>query len=192
MLDRLIERLNSIHPLQDDVAKRIISLVVIDEYPKKTLLLKEGQTANYVYFVLKGLARAYYYADEKEITSRFMDEGFVISSWISFYTRQPGNEYIETLEDTVVASFEYGVVQQLYAELIDFSIIGRKLTEHYLYLSEKRTKMLRKHSAEEKYKLFLEEHPSLIQRVPQKYIASYLGMNDETLSRVRAKMLKNQ
>jgi DNA-directed RNA polymerase specialized sigma54-like protein len=82
---------------------------------------------------------------------------------------------------------EYRSIQKLFAELPESNIIGRKETEHAYYLSELRTQMLRKHTAEEKYKYFLDNHPQLMTRVPLKHIASYLGMNEETLSRVRSR-----
>jgi len=115
-----------------------------------------------------------------------MNEGKDITSWISFYTRQPGNEFLETLEDTTLACVHYNDIQKLYEEFPEFNIIGRKQVEYSFYMSELRTRMLRKHTAVEKYKFLLENHPTLLQRVPLKHIATYLGMNEETLSRVRS------
>jgi CRP-like cAMP-binding protein len=141
--------------------------------------------------VVNGLARAYYVNEGKDITSRFMDEGFIITSWISYYHQEPGDEFIETLEDTTLACISYKDIQNLYKEFPLFNIIGRKQTEYSLYQAELRTRMLRKHTAEEKYKFFLDNHPDLISRVPLKYIATYLGMNEETFSRIRSKYHKS-
>jgi CRP-like cAMP-binding protein len=79
----------------------------------------------------------------------------------------------------------------MYADFPESNIIGRKQVEYTFYLSEQRTQMLRKHTAEEKYKLFIDKHPTLLQRVSLKHIASYLGISQETLSRVRSKYHKN-
>lgn len=98
-----------------------------------------------------------------------------------------GDEYIEAIEDTTVACIPYREIQKLYIYFPQFKIIGRKQTEYSLYTSELRTRMLRKHTAEEKYVFFLENHPDLLMRVPLKHIASYLGMNEETFSRIRSK-----
>ena len=192
MIERMFEAFERLHSLSNEVKQRLVEITHIQSFPKKHLLLKEGETANHAYFVFKGLARAYYISDGKEITSRFMDEGFVITSWISFYTRQPGYEFIETLEDSTLGCVHYQDLQQLYKDFIEFNIIGRKLTEHFFFLAEQRTQMLRKHTAEEKYTFFIHQHPDLLQRIPLKYIATYLGMSEETLSRVRNKYSKNK
>ncbi|MFL5808235.1 MAG: Crp/Fnr family transcriptional regulator [Flavisolibacter sp.] len=190
MIEKMLAAFNRLHALTDEMRERLTTITSIKEYPKKHLLLQEGQVAHYAYFVVKGLARAYYITDGKEITTRFMNEDFIITSWISFYTRQPGYEFIETLEDCVLAAMHYRDLQKIYSDIVEFNIVGRKLAEHFFFLSEQRTQMLRKHTADEKYTGFLHQHPDLLQRIPLKYIATYLGMNEETLSRVRSKAAK--
>jgi len=192
MIEKLVARLNGLHPMSKELTDRIISITRINTYPKRTVLLKEGEVNNHICMVINGLARSYYLNEGKEITSRLMDEGFIITSWISFYTRKPGNEFIETLEDTTLSCVHYNDIQQLYDEFPEFNIIGRKQVEYAFYLSELRTRMLRKHTAEEKYKFFLDNHPNLMQRVSLKHIATYLGMNEETLSRTRSQYHKNK
>ena len=187
MIEKLLDTFNSYYPLSKEMTEEIIAVTSVNDYPKRTLLLKENQVANHACFVLKGLARSYYMSDGKEITTRFMDEGFMITSWLSFYTRKAGYEIIETLEDSTLACIHYKDIQALYNNFTEFNIVGRKLTEHYFYLSEQRTQLLRKHTAEEKYRFFLKQHPDLLQRTSVRHISTYLGMNEETLSRVRAK-----
>lgn len=187
MVEKLINRLNGLHPMSDALTQRITDITKIRSHPKKTILLKEGEVNNHICMVVDGLVRAYYLNKGREITSRFMDEGFIITSWISFYTRRPGDEYLETQEDTTLACVHYNDIQSLYEEFPEFNIIGRKQVEYSFYMSELRTRMLRKHTAEEKYKFFLDNHPNLMKRVTLKHIATYLGMNEETLSRVRSK-----
>src|SRR5215510_9795676 len=191
MIEKLIARLNGLHPMGEELTDRIRSMVWITQHPKKTVLLKEGEVNNHICMVVNGLVRSYYLNEGREITSRFMDEGFIITSWISFYTRKPGSEFIETQEDTTLACVHYNDIQKLYEEFPEFNIIGRKQVEYSFYMSELRTRMLRKHTAEEKYRFFLENHPSLMQRVSLKHIATYLGMNEETLSRVRSQFHKS-
>ena len=190
MIEKLIARLNGLHPMSEGLTEKIMRITKITTHPKKTILLKEGDINNHICMVISGLVRSYYINEGKDITSRFMDEGFIITSWISFYTRKPGNEFIETQEDTTLACVHYNDIQKLYDEFPEFNIIGRKQVEYSFYMSEIRTRMLRKHTAEEKYKFFLENHPDLMQRVSLKQIASYLGMNEETLSRIRSKYHK--
>ena len=190
MIEKLIARLNGLHPMSEDLTEKIKTITKITSHPRKTILLKEGDVNNNACMVLSGLVRAYYLNEGKDITSRFMDEGFIITSWISFYTRKPGNEFLETQEDTSLACVHYNDIQKLYDEFPEFNIIGRKQVEYSFYMSELRTRMLRKHTAEEKYRFFLENHPNLMQRVSLKHIATYLGMNEETLSRIRTKYHK--
>ena len=191
MIEKLIARLNGLHPMSEALAEKITNIIRITSHTKRTVLLKEGEVNNHICMVINGLVRSYYLNEGKEITSRLMDEGFIITSWISFYTRKPGNEFLETIEDTVLACIHYNDVQKLYEEFPEFNIIGRKQVEYSFYMSELRTRMLRKHTDEEKYRFFLENHPNLMQRVSLKHIATYLGMNEETLSRVRSQYHKS-
>ena len=190
MIDKLLERLMAMHKMGEPLIERIKEVTRFSTYPKKTYLLRDGQVCDKACMVVSGLARAYYINEDKDITSRFMDEGFIITSWISYYHQQPGDEFIEALEETTLACISYNDIQQLYKDYPEFNIVGRKQTEYSLYTSELRTRMLRKHTAEEKYVFFLEQHPDLMNRVSLKYIATYLGMNEETLSRIRSKYRK--
>jgi len=192
MIEKLIDRLNSLNPMSEVLSERIRAITKIEEYEAGSFILKEGQVCNKVSMVINGLARSFYINEEKDITSRFMDEGFIITSWISYYHQKPGDEFIEAMEDTTLACIHYRDIQSIYKEFPDFNIIGRKQTEYSLYLAEQRTRMLRKQTAEEKYKFFLDNHPNLMQRVALKYIATYLGMNEETLSRIRSKYHKGK
>jgi CRP-like cAMP-binding protein len=190
MIDFLFERLNKLHPLSKELAEAIDSFIKVDHYDAGDFILREGEICKKASLVEIGLARSYYINDGRDITSRFMDEGFIITSWQSYYLQQPSNEIIEAMEPTTLISLDYFSIQKLYNEFPEFNIVGRKQTEYAFYLSEERTQMLRKHTAEEKYKFFLQKHPSILQRVPLKHIATYLGMNEETLSRVRSRYHK--
>jgi CRP/FNR family transcriptional regulator, anaerobic regulatory protein len=190
MIEKLLERLIALHKMDAALVDRIREVTRFSTYPKKTFLLRDGQVCDKACMVVSGLARAYYINEDKDITSRFMDEGFIITSWISYYHQKPGDEFIEAIEDTTLACITYADIQQLYKNYPEFNIVGRKQTEYSLYTAEMRTRMLRKHTAEEKYAFFLEQHPDLMNRVSLKYIATYLGMNEETLSRIRSKFRK--
>src|SRR6476619_5555597 len=90
VIEKLFASLERFQPLTEEMKERLSSITTIKEFPKKTLLLKEGQVAHNACIVLKGLSRAYYITDGKEITTRFMDEGYIITSWLSYYTQKPG------------------------------------------------------------------------------------------------------
>ncbi|MFL5772930.1 MAG: Crp/Fnr family transcriptional regulator [Flavisolibacter sp.] len=187
MIEKMFASLERFHPLTEEMKERLTSITILKEFPKKTILLREGQVSHNACFVLSGLSRAYYTSDGKEITTRFMDEGYIITSWLSYYTQKPGYEFVETLEACILGCLSYNDLQQLYLDFPAFNIVGRKVAEYFFFLSEQRTQLLRKHTAEEKYQFFIQQHPDLLQRIPLKYIATYLGMNEETLSRVRKK-----
>jgi len=190
MLAPFINYINTIYPVSDSLKERLYSELEIVELPKRHCILNEGQRSDHISFVLSGLLRAYYLKGDTEICSRFMPENHICFSVISFYTRRPGYEYIETLEPTLMAQIHYDKLQKIYREHIEFNYVTRIWTEHYCSMSEQRLFLLRRQSAEDRYLFFLENYPSLIQRLPLTYIASYLGMNLETLSRIRKKISK--
>jgi CRP-like cAMP-binding protein len=192
MIEKLIQRLNGLHPMSEALADKIRSIATITDHPRKAFILQEGQTCNSACLVLEGLTRSYYINEGREVTSRFMDEGSIITSWMSYYEQKPGNEYVEALEDTTLACVSYKSIQELYKEFPEFNIVARKQVEHAFYLAEQRTQMLRKHTAEEKYKFFIDNHPTLLQKVALKHIATYLGMSEETFSRIRSRYHKGE
>lgn len=187
MLSSFITRLRSIHPVSEGLEAALREMEIID-VPKHTLLLREGQREDYAWIVLQGLLRSYYIKDGEEICSRFNHEEQVVLSVNAFYSRLPGYEYVETLEDCVLARIHYDRLQQIYQEFPEFNFHARVLTEGYFALSEQRLYLLRKQSAEERYRYFMEQYPEWLLRVPLKYIATFLGMNLETLSRARRKV----
>lgn len=161
--------------------------VVREEIPKKTVILQEGQVAKKMHFVEKGCLRGYYLKEGTEVNSWFMKEGDFVISIVSFYTQHPSEELIETLEDCVLWSISYQRLHQLYLQHPGFNQAGRLLTERYYVLSEQRTQSLRKKTADERYRQLITSFPEISKRIPLKYIASYLGITSETLSRLRAK-----
>lgn len=190
MTETVIAKFNDIYPLSEGCKERLSEKLILREYPKKHVLLEADKTSSHAYVMMKGLARSWYIKDGLDITSRFMPEGFIITSFMSFYSRKPGAETIELLEDSTVVEIHYNDVQKIYRDFIEFNFVMRVLTEHYFFLSEQRTVNLRKTSAEEKFQFFLDTHPKLMNRVPSKHIASYLGLTPETLSRLKEKMFR--
>ena len=115
-----------------------------------------------------------------------MKEHDVIFSVESFLNQTPSYENIQTLEDSLLHYITYAELQYLYNTFPEFNFVGRALTEKYYQLSEQRLYSLRMQRAFEKYNFLMDHFPQIIQRVPSKYIASYLGITEETLSRIRA------
>ena len=150
------------------------------------MLLAQDQICKNIYFVSRGLVRCYYLLDATEVSSWFMKEGDVIVSVESFYTQQPSNEIMQALEECELYYISYDELQYVYKHYPEFNFIGRVLIEGYYMLSERRLFSLRMQKASERYRYLLDYHPELILRVPSKFLASYLGITEETLSRIRS------
>ena len=191
MLSPVINYFNSITPLPPDLIDDIIKYAVIKEYKKNEFILKAGKVSNYTSWIIKGLTRSYYVKDIEDITTKFLWDGAPITSVYSYYSRKPGNENIVALEDTTLASLHYDHMQYLYKAYPAFNVIGRVITEQYLYMLEIEVYNLRKQKAEDRYQFIVKHFPHLLQRVPLKYLATYLGINLETLSRIRGKARQN-
>lgn len=187
MITHVIEYFNSICNMPDELVTDLERLVVIKDLKKDECILKAGKVSNHASWILKGLVRSYYLKDTEEVTTKFLWEGATITSVFSFYTRKAGNENIVALEDTALASLHYDDLQYLYKNYPAFNFIGRVITEKYLYMLEVEVYNLRKQKAEDRYQFIVKHLPGLLQRVPLKYLATYLGMNLETLSRIRAR-----
>jgi len=191
MLSPVIDYFNSITPLPPELVDDIIKYAIIKEYKKNEFILKAGKVSNYTSWIVKGLVRSYYIKDIEDITTKFLWDGAPITSVYSYYSRKPGNENIVALEDTTLASLHYDHMQYLYKTYPAFNVIGRVITEQYLYMLEIEVYNLRKQKAEDRYQFIVKHFPHLLQRVPLKYLATYLGINLETLSRIRGKARQN-
>jgi CRP/FNR family transcriptional regulator, anaerobic regulatory protein len=187
-MEILFNHLAAIKPMSEALKNRLEQDLEIIEVSKKTILLRDGQTAHYLYIVLEGLLRSYYIKEDTEICSRFMKENHIVISVNSFYVQKPGYEFIEAMEDSRLARIHHTTLQKLFADFDEFNYTARVLTENYFALSEQRLYLLRKQKAEERYLFFLENYSDLMNRVPLQYIATFLGMNLETLSRIRKKI----
>jgi signal-transduction protein with cAMP-binding, CBS, and nucleotidyltransferase domain len=185
-MEQLFQLLNAIHPMSGPLSEYLVSVLRSLELPKKGFVLKAGRVCENVYFISKGMVRCFYMKDDVEICSWFMKEGDVIFSVKSFYTQTPGYEYIQVLEDAAFYYISYQELQYIYKTFVEFNYIRGVLTEKYYLLSEERNYSMRMQRAHERYNYIKENHAELISRVPSKYLASYLGITEETLSRIRS------
>jgi CRP/FNR family transcriptional regulator, anaerobic regulatory protein len=185
-MDALFEFLNSIQPLSNALEDHLLGIIKLKSLTKKTFLLKPGQVSRNMCFIKKGLLRAYYVKGESEVSSWFMKEGDICVSIESFYGQQPGYEYIQAIEDTQFYYIYYTELEHIYHTFPEFNVIGRILTIKYLTLWSKQLYAIRMQTAKERYEWLIQFHPELLQRVPQKFIASYLDITPETLSKIRS------
>lgn len=161
--------------------------------PKKTFLLQEGEICNFEAYVVKGCIRTYY-IDENgfDVTLQFAIEDWWVSDMASFYEQKPSRLFIETLEDCELLMFNPETKEELLQRVPKFERVFRLMVQRKLAVTQDRLINTIAKSAQEKYLDFLERYPTIPQRVPQHYIASYLGISPEFLSKVRTKMAKQK
>lgn len=188
MIALLKDYCNSICPLSNEALNAILEFSETKTFAAEEYILKPKQTANYAYFVADGLVRSYYLKNDEEITTKFLPQGSFITSIFSFYSRMPGNEFIKTITPATLVGLHYDNLQKLYHQFPEINFLGRVITEKYLFFLEIEIYNLRKQNAEEKYLFFLKHYPHIMQICPLKYIASYLSISVETLSRIRSKI----
>jgi len=155
------------------------------EVPAKTVLLQEGKKSETMYFIEKGCLRSWVNNEGKEITTQFFFEGDSVSSIESFRTNQPSLYSIESLEPSILQTLS----QEDFKDIIEHAPELRKELEEHLFrrlfqLQQFLYSFL-KNNPQKRYEELLEKHPHIIQRVPQHYIASYLGITSVSLSRIR-------
>jgi CRP-like cAMP-binding protein len=157
---------------------------------KGSLLIDPGKICKEIYFVQKGVFRGYTKEGKKEITTWLTSEGELISAIRSFLCKEVTHEQVQALEDSVVLQFSRKKMDYLFDHYPEFNKFGRKLLEQYYCDAEERTYINRLSNAELKYEYFLKTRGQLVNRIPLKYIASFLGMTIETLSRIRTRFSK--
>ncbi len=161
-------------------------------FPKGAFLAKPGEMADCTHTIIKGLVRIFYADSEgKEFNKQFGAEHSTVGSYTSLVFGQPCRYYIQALEDTTTASCSKELIDQLYERHPCWERMGRLGAQHYLLFKEKREEELILDTLEERYRTFLRENPDLSRRLPQYHIASYLGVTDVALSRMRSRLKTN-
>ncbi|MFL1896688.1 Crp/Fnr family transcriptional regulator [Aquimarina sp. 2-A2] len=156
------------------------------EFKAKTVLIKEENMAESLYFIESGLLRTYKSLDEKDITTYFACDNQFITVFNSFINQTTSSEILEVIEDSIVYEISSHSLDQLYKESSKFEKFGRILAEKNHLCALERTLTMQTKSAKKKYLDFLENYDKkIISRVPQHQIASFLGIASESLSRVR-------
>ncbi len=181
-----LARIKSVYPLSDDRLQQLSGLLEAVELKKGHLLFREGKTCGDLYFIEKGIARAYCSSGLSDLTFWFGMEGDFLMSFNGYINKTAGYETIELLEDALLYKVPMAELEHLFQTDIQFANWGRKLTEKELIQTEERFIARQFKTATERYRALLEEMPELLQRVQLGYIASYLGITQVTLSRIRA------
>lgn len=181
-IDQIIDQIYKIPESSKAALKENIIEVA---YPKNYTLFKAEKVESYVYFIKKGIVRAFAPQEEKDITFWFGEEGETILSMKSYVESKKGYENVELLEDCELYQLKMAQLNDLYNQDIYIANWGRKLAEKELLKVESRIISTELLSAKERYDSLMLNSPSLIQRVQLKHIASYLGITPVSLSRIR-------
>ena len=183
--ESLIDYINARVQISNEIKDAVASVCKTEELKKNHLLLKEGMVSLRIYFIIKGSARTFYYHDGKDITSWIYRDGQLVTSWSSFYAQTPSFENVELTEHTKVSSISYDDLQRLYARFPKMQEFGRIMVEEQIAFLDYFYKGFMFMTAKEKYELLLSVFPNATLRVNLGYIASFLGISQETLSRIR-------
>ncbi len=176
-------------PINITEQDEIKSFLYIQKVHKGTFLLEQGQICRNFYFIQRGLAYGFYYHKIKEVVTWFAMENSMMSSAYSFFSQKPSTNNIKALEDLDLIYLKFSDLEKLYAAHPKFERIGRLVIQQYYLRLEERLQAIQFKTASERYHELLQEMPSLVQRVPLGLIANYLGITQETLSRIRRKKI---
>jgi len=184
----LVTILNHFHPLSEGVAKFFKERAYVVSFNKGELLLEEGQVCEHIYFIKRGVVRGFIREGKKDITTWITAEGEMVSSILTFEAKGSSIENMQAIEDCEMLALTLADLQNVYEQFPEFNIVSRKLLQKYYCDAEGRAFIARLTNAETKYKQFLTRYSHFANRIPLTYIASFLGITLETLSRVRRKL----
>ena len=188
MFDSLTDTIQKIHPMERRLLDVLFDKVELLELPARYKIISEGSTPNKIFLVKKGALRSYYLKDGNEITTWFTFENEFITSFYSLLTNSPSREIVELLEDGILYALSFSELDRLTQQYPEINQLYRRVLELNFIKQEK--KLGEKFgSATEKYEDLLSNYPEILKRVPLGYVASYLGITQSTLSRIRAKRI---
>ena len=176
------------HPVSDAAQQALMHHFKKHISAKGELLLKEGQICRHMYFLEKGAIRGYYNIEGKEITHWFGFEHDFVTSFHSFISGEPAVENIQLLETSNVLAISKSALFALFDAHHEIERLVRIIYEKYYMRLEERYVNAQFKTAGERYAEMLQHTPHIVERVPLGYIASYLGISQETLSRVRSRL----
>ncbi|RZJ82230.1 MAG: Crp/Fnr family transcriptional regulator [Flavobacterium sp.] len=184
-MNPLVEQFKKYGAISSIAEKAIEQKTKIFAKKKNDHFLKEGQLLSSYFVVQKGVFRAYIHRDGKEVNVWFGQENQIFGSIMPMYANRPSPENIQFLEDSEVYAISVDDLENLYKLHPELNLIGRKIAEEVCIILEDRIVSLHTESAPERYQSLIKEHPNLLNRINLGHIASYVGVTQETLSRIR-------
>ena len=164
------------------------SKLIRSEHRKKATLLQQGKVEKQLRFIEKGSIRLFIPKEENDFTFGFCFQGQFMSAYDSFLAQEPCSYYAETMSETVIWSLDFDDLQDIYQTTDVGQMIGRKIAEQLFLTKSRREQSLLNQSAEERYLALFTDQPHLIREIPLKYLASYIGITPQALSRIRKRI----
>lgn len=165
------------------------SILVPMKFVKGEMILNEGDTCEHIYYIHQGLVRQYYYKNEKEVTENISVDGNIFMCIESLFKEAPTHLMCEALEPTYIYALPKKRLEEVALHNQNIQILYRKILEESLICSQVHADMVRFETAQDRYRRFCHLEPKIVLRAPLVYIASFLQMTPETLSRVRSTTL---
>lgn len=187
-MDEIRKLLNTYTTQSDEDWHFFRSKLSSKTYPKNSVILKKGKVENYISYVEKGILRLFIPKIENDITFGFIFPGEFVSAYDSFLTQTACQYQVQSLTVSKLWQINRKDLQEVYSQTKNGNEIGRKNAERLFLIKSKRELSLLTKTAEERYLDLFSERPELIQYIPLKYIASYIGVTPQALSRIRKRI----
>lgn len=188
--EKLLVYLQRFSDLNPEALDQLIPFLEIRRFDKKTVLVRQGEVDNYLNVVIKGLIRKYIPESRKgEVTLQLATEGHLVQSEISFHHRTKSEVVLETLEPTTVVSIQYDKMKKALDTIPAMEQLGQAIIKHMFITKDARYFEQLNKSTRERFLEYMQTHPEMLQRVPQKILSSYLNIKPETFSRLKHLLL---
>jgi CRP/FNR family transcriptional regulator, anaerobic regulatory protein len=192
MTTQILQSIKSIVSLSKEEEAAFASILEVKQYKKKDFLLREGQICNKVFFINSGCTRIFYNVDGLENTIQFFFADRWYTDYTSFLTGQATSENMQALEPCEVVQVGKSDLYKLYDTHPVFDRVGRVMAENAFQSISQLNKMLTNEEPEERYLNLLKQRPELVEKIPQHYLASYLGIQPQSLSRIRKRIFQKK
>lgn len=186
-MDAFIHYIRSLYPISDEAVEALSKITFQVRYKKNTIIQPIGHTCKTIYFIKKGALRIFYIKDGRDITESLEFENAFVARVESLISGEPSHKGIQALEDTVLFAINAEKLSEVYEQYLEIERLFKKIFLIAFVAMLKRIESIQFHSAEVRYANFVREHPDVLKRIPLKYIASFLGITQVSLSRIRAK-----
>ena len=156
------------------------------KFARGEMVVESGDVCDAIYYVERGMVREFYFKNNKSVTEYLAADGTIVMSIESLFREEPSKLVIEALEPTIVYALPKKRLEEVALHNVNIQILYRKILEESLIISQRRADLLRFESAKDRYLKLCKLNPKVIMKAPLVYVASYLQMTPETLSRVRS------